>query len=252
MKSKTSKVILALSICLFLILVTVVSVSVAYLTSKRNAEGYLNFASGIAISYNNVVATTANEFGNLQYFDDENQNAAIDENELKELDLSNIQPGQEIKFANPYLMPEENTASFALRAKLIVTDISDANNEIEYNTPEKINQLFRTTDIHSYPVFSSGTIAFKDGWEYNSADNWFYITSAGAGEISERLAEISYNTNLVEQEKIYLFKGDALNENLITCTVVDDEPIEQLPVKSLKIAVYIEAIQYSSVNKWFN
>ena len=252
MKSKTSKIILIISICLFLALIAAVSVSVAYLTSKRKAEGYLNFASGIAISYNNVIATTANQYGNMQYVDDKNNNNIVDEGELKVLHLADIQPGQEIKFANPYLMPMENTASFALRAKLVVTDISDENNPVEYNNPEDINKLFTTTEINDYPVFSSGTLAFNNSWEHNTVDNWFYITNLGTGEISERLVEINFDGNLIEQARIYLFNADAENQNIITCTVIDDEPIEQLPVKSLKIAVYIEAIQYSSVDKWFN
>ena len=236
-------------LCAVLCLALIVSISttVAYLSSKRNTTGYLEFASGISIDYKNVKeSSTSNAVGNLLYFNDKNNDGSIDDGELEKLILTNIMPSNTIKIANPKLSPKENTATFALRAKLVITDMSDRQNYVKYQTPEEITEFLNGSN----KLFASGAIEFADNWEFNSADNYHYFVSAGSTSISERLIEIGYDNSVETQQEIYLFKGDLVNQNLVTITIIDGEPIEELPAKSVKIELFIEAIQYSAVENW--
>ena len=54
MNSKSKKVLIAVVILLAIALISLLSVTVAYLSSRRSAEGYLNFAPGLSIEYENI------------------------------------------------------------------------------------------------------------------------------------------------------------------------------------------------------
>lgn len=245
--SLRKKIIIGVCIVLCLLLIVAISTTVAYLTSRRNATGYLQFATGISIDYKNVNATSNSEVvGNLLYFNDENSNNIIEDGELQNLALTNIMPGTNIAIANPKLSPKENTASFALRAKLVITNMSDAENPIKYQTPGEISEFLNGAN----KLFASGTLEFAENWQFNSADNYHYFVSAGDTSIAERLVEISYDNEAETQQEIYLFKGDVTNQNLISCQIIDGEPIEELPAKSVKIELFIEAIQYTAIENW--
>ena len=245
--SSSKKVILIVGIVLLLALLIALTTTVAYLSSRRNVTGYLNFASGISIDYKNVNASSdSNTVGNLLYLKDENGNSLIDEGELQNLTLTNIMPGTVIPIANPKLSPKENTATFALRAKLVITDLSDSENPVKYQTPSEIGEFLNGAN----KLFASGALEFAENWEFNLADNYHYFVSVGSTSLSERLIEIGYDDSVETQQEIYLFKGDTLNNDLVTCTIVDGEPIEELPASSVKIELFIEAIQYSAVENW--
>lgn len=249
MKKTSLRRNILVGICAVLCLALIVSISttVAYLSSRRNATGYLDFATGISIDYKNVKESSlTNTVGNLLYFDDKNDNGNIDDGELEDLALTNIMPSDVIQIANPKLSPKENTATFALRAKLVITDMSDRLHYMKYQTPEEIAEFLNGAN----KLFASGTIEFADNWEYNSIDNYHYFVSAGSTSIADRLIEIGYDNSVETQQEIYLFKGDTLNQNLVTVTIIDGEPIEELPAKSVKIELFIEAIQYSAVENW--
>ena len=248
MNSKSKKITFAVIIILAILLITAISVTAAYLTSRRNAEGYLNFASGLSIQYRNIEDKgTSKEFGNLLHFVDKNSNSTIDDGELESLKLTNVQPRQEIKLANPNLTAKEGSASFALRAKLVLTDTSDPNNPVEYVDEADIEEFLKTGEN---PLLLGGDLNFAAGWEYNADDNYHYYVASDDTQtpIFERLKEVSYGS-----ETVYLFEGDQANEDVVTIVIIDDEPLEEIPVKSLKIELYIEAIEYLSINPhWAN
>lgn len=248
MKTSVRKsIIIGVCVLLCLLLIATTTATVAYLTSRRNATGYLQFASGISIDYKNVNATSnSDSVGNLLYFNDENSNNVIDEGELQNLTLTNIMPGTNIAIANPKLLPKENTASFALRAKLVITDLSNSENPVKYQTPAEISEFLNGSN----KLFANGTIEFGDNWEFNSTDNYHYFVLSGDTSISERLIEISYDAESVSQQEVYLFKGDLTNQDLVSCQIIDGEPIEELPAKSVKIELFIEAIQYTAIENW--
>lgn len=245
--SSHKKFLISIIVLLFVLLTVAITTTVAYLTSRRNVTGYINFATGISIDYKNVNATSnSTSVGNILYFDDENLDSNIDNGELKNLELTNVMPGKIIQIANPKLSPKQDTASFALRAKLVITDMSDSENPVQYISPTAIAEFLNGAN----KIFENGTIEFGENWEFNSNDNYHYFVASGTTSIASRLFEISYDESLTSQQEIYLFNGDTLNSNLITCEIIDGEPIEELPVKSMKIEVFIEAIQYSSISNW--
>ena len=239
MKTKRKEILITISILLAVLLICTVSFTVAYLSSKRNVTGYLNFANGVELDYGNVVARTSSETGNLLHFVDSNNNNAIDENELVAVNINNINPGQTIQFANPYLQIKENSVSLAFRLKFKITEGSNV-----YETPEEINNLLSNGAV---PVFENGNLKVQSDWKFNSIDKYYYFASSD--DIQNSLIEVSHSTY---PNKIFVFDADAENENLITCDVVDGEPIESLPVKNLKLELYIEAIQFSSINVWLS
>lgn len=243
MNSKSKKVLIAVVILLAIALISLLSVTVAYLSSRRSAEGYLNFAPGLSIEYENIEDKgSAQSFGNLYHFVDGDDDGEIDDGELESLNLSDIQPGQVIRIANPKLAPKEGTATFALRAKLVLTD----ENSAKYQTKDELNELLNGTD----PLLYNGYhLNFGEGWEYGG-NGWFYRVTPGTDPVLERLEEISYNDQSATQQEIYLFDGDDGNENLATIKIIDGNPIEQIPVKSLKIELYIEAIETNSIEYW--
>lgn len=247
MNSKSKKILIGVVILLAIALIAIISVTAAYLSSRRKAEGYLNFASGLAIKYENVNETGSSQsFGNLLHFVDGDDDDQIDNGELQNLNLSDIQPGQAIIFANPKLTPKEGTASFALRAKLVLTDLSNPQNPVEYVKKEDVAELLTGEN----PLFGYGSLEFGENWEFNEVDNYHYFVYAGTEPILERLNEISYNSSVSIQESIYVFKGHSTNTDLVHCRIIDGEPIEEIPVKSLKIELYIEAIEFSSIEYW--
>ena len=243
MNSKSKKVLIAVVILLAIALISLLSVTVAYLSSRRSADGYLNFAPGLSIEYENIEDKgSAQSFGNLYHFVDGDDDGEIDDGELEGLDLKDIQPGQVIRIANPKLAPKEGTATFALRAKLVLTD----ENSAKYQTKDELEELLNGTD----PLLYNGYhLNFGEGWEYGG-NGWFYRVIPGAEPVLERLEEISYNDQSATQQEIYLFDGDDVNENLATIKIIDGNPIEQIPVKSLKIELYIEAIEMNSIEYW--
>ena len=243
MNSKSKKVLIAVVILLAIALISLLSVTVAYLSSRRSAEGYLNFAPGLSIEYENIEDKgSAQSFGNLYHFVDGDDDGEIDDGELEGLDLKDIQPGQVIRIANPKLAPKEGTATFALRAKLVLTD----ENSVKYQTKDELEELLNGAD----PLLYNGChLNFGEGWEYGG-NGWFYRVTPGTDPVLERLEEISYNSQSATQQEIYLFDGDDSNENLATIKIIDGSPIEQIPVKSLKIELYIEAIEMNSIEYW--
>ena len=247
MNSKSKKVMIAVVLMLAIALITLLSVTAAYLTSRRSADGYLNFASGIAVDYENINDSgSAQTFGNLLHFIDGDDDYQIDAGELESLNLSNIQPGEIIRIANPKLSPKEGTAPFALRAKLVLTDTSDPKNPVEYVKKDDVVELLNGSN----PLLLNGDMNFSEGWEFNEADNYYYFVFAGSEPIMERLNEISYNESVSAQQEIFIFEGDQANENLVSIKIIDGEPIEEIPVKSLKIELYIEAIEFQSISYW--
>ena len=243
MNSKSKKVLIAVVILLAIALISLLSVTVAYLSSRRSAEGYLNFAPGLSIEYENIEDKgSAQSFGNLYHFVDGDDDGEIDDGELEGLDLKDIQPGQVIRIANPKLAPKEGTATFALRAKLVLTD----ENSVKHQTKDELEELLNGAD----PLLYNGYhLNFGEGWEYGG-NGWFYRVTPGTDPVLERLEEISYNDQSATQQEIYLFDGDDGNENLATIKIIDGKPIEQIPVKSLKIELYIEAIEMNSIEYW--
>ena len=247
MNSKSKKVIIAVVILLAIALISLLSVTLAYLSSRRKAEGYLNFASGLAIKYENINNSgNAQDFGNLLHFVDADSDGEIDDGEFQALSLTDIRPSKSIRIANPKLTPKEGTAPFALRAKLVLTDMSDSKNPVRYDTKAGVEELLSGSN----PLLLSGDLNFGQLWEYNPDDHYYYFAAAGTNPVLERLIEISYDTQSGVQQEVYLFEGDPVNENLVTITIIDGEPIEEIPVKSLKIELYIEAIEYLSIANW--
>lgn len=240
MKTRSKKIIISIVAVLCLLLIGAVAFTTAYLTSRRKVVGYLKFASGLNITYGNVIAASSSEWGNLQHF-------VSTENgeELQELDIEDIQPGQTIKFANPYLAPKEESASYAVRVKFVVT----TNNENEYVTPAEIENVLSTG---TQKIFANGTLKVSDSFKYNSLDGYYYLAT-NASDIENSMVKIDYDNSIEEnkQTKLYIFESVA--PDYINCTVVDGEPIEELPVKTIKLELFVEAIQYSSVaDIWFN
>ena len=79
MKKTSLRRNILVGLCAVLCLALIVSISttVAYLSSKRNTTGYLEFASGISIDYKNVKeSSTSNAVGNLLYFNDKNNDGS--------------------------------------------------------------------------------------------------------------------------------------------------------------------------------
>ena len=235
---------IALVVVAIVLLIAVSAVStVAYLFSKRNATGYLNFATGVSVEYRNVNATSEG-FGNLKQFVDSDDNGLIDDGELINLNLSNIQPSDDIVFANPNLLVKDGSVPFALRIKFVVTDSSNLEDVKTYTSREEINTLLSTS---ATPVFASGTLEVDDVWKYNEADKYYYYSDDT--DFANSIKKVEYVETTTSP--IYIFKGDSANNDIISCKVIDGEPIESFPVKNLQLELFIEAIQYTSVNLWF-
>ena len=238
-KKSTTIALIAVSVVL-LIAISVAS-TLAYLSSRRSATGYLKFASGVLIDYKNVDAKSEG-FGNLYQYVDSDNNGLIDDGELINLNFSNIQPGDDIVFANPKLLAKEGTVPFALRIKFVVTDKSNPDDIKKYTTRESINALLNSS---TDPVFASGTLEVDHNWRYNRADGYYYLSLS---DIQNSMQKIEYSSSA---SPIYIFNSSASNKDIVPCKVIDGEPLERFPIKDLQIELYIEAIEFSSVNLWF-
>ena len=240
MKTRNKKILIGIIAVICLILIGTIAFTTAYLTSRRKVVGYLKFASGLNIEYGNVVAASSSEWGNLQHF----VNNGMEE-ELQDVEIEDIQPGQSIKFANPYIAPKEESASYAVRVKFIVT----VDNEDEYVVPADIEQVLSTG---TQSIFESGTLKVNSSFKYNALDGYYYYAT-NALDLENSIIKVDYDDSKEEDEqtKLYIFQSEA--PNYIICEVVDGEPIEELPIKNLKLELFIEAIQYSSVSEiWFS
>ena len=213
-------------------------ISIAFLTSSRNVEGYINFANGIEIEYNNIRESgSVGGLGNLYYLNTEtgeNENLALDD----------IQPGEQIKIANPSIKAKEGTASFALRAKLVITATNETGNYIFDNNDEYKLLTQTTSGDASQIMFSSGVISFNDNWELGE-DGYYYFVTSGVEVLKDRVVEFDENS-----PEITVFDADADSEYL-TVTIIDGEPIEKFNYSSLSFKLYLQAIQYSSLDVWF-
>ena len=64
--SSHKKILISIIVLLFVLLTVAITTTVAYLTSRRNVTGYINFATGISIDYKNVNATSnSTSVGNI-------------------------------------------------------------------------------------------------------------------------------------------------------------------------------------------
>lgn len=235
----TKKSIIAIAVvCLLALSIIAATVaSVAYLTSRRKAQGYINFAKGIEIEYLNVADSgSATQFGNLYYLNE-------DSGENENLQLNNILPGETIKLANPTLKAQDGTVSFALRAKLVVTATNTTGNYVFDNNAEYEFLTATTSEDDSQVVFSTGVIAFNDSWQYNADDGYYYYATSGAGSLADRIVEVDENS-----ADITVFNADA-NSDYLTLTTLG-EPIESFNYSSISFELYLQAIQYSSLDVW--
>ncbi|MBO4412442.1 MAG: hypothetical protein J5779_00280 [Clostridia bacterium] len=234
----TKRKILSITLIGVLILAILASLiaTTAYLTSRRTASGYINFSSGILVQYQNVSNSDSGS-GNLFCVDNQT-------GENKILELNNIMPGETIKLVNPKLTAQEGTVSFALRAKLVITAETPTGNDI-FDNNEEYEALTKTTaQNQSKVVFENGVIAFNDGWEYNEEDGYYYFATAGAGELADRVVEVDENS-----ETITLFETDSNLVEYTTLTTLEGA-MEKFNYDSLTFELYIDAIQYSSLDVW--
>lgn len=235
----TTKKIISITLIALLILSVLAATiaTAAYLTSRRTAQGYINFATGIEIEYKNV-SDNSSGYGNLYYL-----NTQTEENES--LQLSNVEPNAQIKLANPTLKPQEGTANFALRAKLVITATDANGNEVVFDNNEEYANLTETTSQDATKVvFASGVIAFNSAWQYNAEDGYYYYATSGSSDLADRIIEVDENNG-----EITVFNTDSVASEYLTLST-SDEPIEAPNYAALAFELHLEAIQYSRLDVW--